>query len=116
VAATAAANRGPTVVRPVALPSGQCIQLNLVTVNQSCPVGINVSRSVRFDVTAQTTRSNLRWRQSAQSGDLLTPSDGAIASSGTTSTVIGDLVLGGSLVIEVADGTEVLLRFTLQHQ
>jgi len=61
------------------MAAGECIEVNSVSVNQSCPVGFNTPRSLTFDVTAHTERTGLRWRRSVTSSDILSPSDGAIA-------------------------------------
>jgi len=103
-----------TIVRPTATSADECVQLNAVTVNQGCPVGFATSRSLRFDVTAHTSRS-LRWRRSVTSSDVLEPSEGAISSQGATSALLTDLVLDSAVTIEIVDGNQVLLAFTLRH-
>jgi hypothetical protein len=113
--ASAAGNCTVTISKPTALASGECIELNVVTVNQVCPVGFGTSRSVRFDITAQTARSGLRWRRAAGSSDILDPNGGAISSSGTTSVLLSDVVLDSTVTFEVVDGNTVLLGFTLRH-
>jgi hypothetical protein len=110
-----AGNCAVTIVRPTALPAGECLELNSVVVNQSCPVGFNTSLPVRFDLTAQTARSALRWRRSVASSDVLQPSSGNVASRGPTSVLLSDLVLDSTLTIEIVDGEQVLLAFTLRH-
>jgi hypothetical protein len=79
-------------------------------------VGIGVVRSVRFDVTAHTARAGLRWRRAASNGDVLLPSEGEVASDGATSVVLNDTALDDRLAIEVVDGGQVLLSFTLRHR
>jgi hypothetical protein len=110
-----AGNCSVTVVRPTSLASGECLELNTVTVNQSCPVGFATPRSLRFDVTAHTSRTGLAWRRSVASSDVLEPAGGTLARNGTTSTVLTDLVLDSSVTIEIVDGNNVLLAFTLRH-
>ena len=113
--ASAAGNCTVSISKPTALAAGECIELNLVTVNQVCPVGFGITRSVRFDVTAQTARSGLRWRRAAGSSDLLDPNGGGISSSGTTSVLMTDVVLDSTVTLEIVDGNTVLLSFTLRH-
>ena len=113
--ATGAGNCSLTIVKPTALVSGECIEVNAVNVNQSCPVGFNTSRSLSFDVTAHTARTGLRWRRSVTSSDVLEPSEGAIARNGTTSVLLSDLVLDSAVTIEIVDGSNVLVAFTLRH-
>jgi len=104
-----------TIVKPTALASGECIEVNAVDVNQSCPVGFNTVLSLSFDVTAHTSRTGLRWRRSVTSGDVLLPSEGAIGRNGTTSVLLTDLVLDSAVTIEIVDGSNVLIAFTLRH-
>jgi len=112
--ATAAGNCGLTVVRPTSMSSSECLELNAVTVNQSCPVGFATARSLSFDLTAHTSRT-LRWRRSVTSSDVLDPSEGAVSSQGKTSPLLTDLVLDSAVTIEIVDGNTVLLAFTLRH-
>jgi hypothetical protein len=113
--ASAAGNCTVTISKPTALASGQCIELNLVTVNQDCPVGVNTVRSVRFDVSAHTTRTGLVWRRADGNSDVLSPGTGAISSNGTTSVLLTDTVLQNTVTFEIVDGGTVLLSFTLRH-
>jgi len=115
-AAGPAGNCSVSISKPTPLPAGECIELTIVTVNQACPVGVNTMRSLRFDVTAHTSTTNLTWRRSNESSDILQPAFGAIASNGTTSVLTSDLVLDSSVTIEVVSGDVVLLSFTLRHQ
>ena len=112
---TKASTCSVVVTRPVALPAGQCIALNVLTVSPDCPAGFNTSRALRFDINVQTSRTGLRWRRSDNSSDLLEPNGGAVASQGTTSVLVNDLVLHSEVTFEVVDGTEVLMSYTLRH-
>ena len=113
--ATSAGNCSVTIVRPTTMAAGECIEVNAVTVNQSCPVGFATPRSLQFDVTAHTARTGLRWRRSVTSSDVLEPSAGAIAKNGTTSVLLTDLVLDSAVTIEIVEGSNVLIAFTLRH-
>jgi hypothetical protein len=113
--ATSAGNCSVTIVRPTTMASGECIEINTVSVNQSCPVGFTTPRSLQFDVTAHTARPGLRWRRSATSSDVLEPSEGAIAKNNTTSVLTTDLVLDSAVTIEIVEGSNVLIAFTLRH-
>jgi hypothetical protein len=97
------------------MSTGECLEVITVTVNQSCPVGFATARSLRFDVVAHTARTGLRWRRSVTSSDVLDPSEGAVASNGTTSVLLTDLVLDSAVTIEIVDGSKVLEAFTLRH-
>jgi hypothetical protein len=112
---TTAGNCRVNVVKPVALPAGQCLELTHVSVSQPCPVGFSTIRSVTFRATARTSRARLQWRRSADSGDVLDPSSGRILPNGQTEVTLTDIVLDDRVRIEVVDGDDVLLRFTLRH-
>jgi hypothetical protein len=103
-----------TLSRPVTLPSGECLQVNAVRVEPSCPVGVGVSRDLSFDVTAQTSRSGLQWRRAATSSDVLLPAVGELATRGTTSVSLRDIVLDGAVTLEIVDGSQVLLTVTVR--
>ena len=112
---TTAGNCRVNVVKPVALPVGQCLELSAVTVSPPCPVGFSTIRSLTFRTTARTSRARLQWRRSADSSDVLQPSSGRIAPNGQTDVTLTDIVLDDRVRIEVVDGEDVLLRFTLRH-
>jgi hypothetical protein len=112
--ASAAGNCSLTVVRPTSMSSDECLEVNAVTVNQSCPVGFATARSLSFDLTAHTSRS-LRWRRSVTSSDVLDPSEGPVSNQGKSSALLTDLVLDSAVTIEIVDGNRVLLAFTLRH-
>ena len=113
--ASAAGNCSVSIAKPVALPGGECIELNRITANQSCPVSLSTLRSLMFEVTASTARQDLSWRRAFQSSDVLQPSSGPIASHGTTTVLTTDLVLDSSVTFEVVSSNQVLLSFTLRH-
>jgi hypothetical protein len=47
---------------------------------------------------------------------VLTPAEGLIASEGTTTVTLSDIVLGSSLTLEIVSEETPLLSFTLRHQ
>jgi hypothetical protein len=105
-----------TIVKPNPLPNGECIEVTEVTVGQACPAQTGVPRAVGFVVNAQTTRSNLSWRRSPSSSDVITPPTGAVASQGETEVQVQDIVLDSTVTFEVLDGSGlVLLAFTLRN-
>jgi hypothetical protein len=113
--ASTAANCPLIVVKPDALPVGQCIDLNRVTVTPACPVGFSTVRSINFRLTARTTRSTLQWRRAAENGDVFDPSSGTLAGNGQSDVTLTDIVLDDEAKIAITDGSNVLLRFTLRH-
>jgi hypothetical protein len=113
--AAAASGCAVTISKPTALVPGECIELNTVAVNSSCPVGFGVTRSVQFEVTAHTSRTGLTWRRSSSSTDILSPNTGAISNAGSTAILFSDTVLDSSVTIEIVQGQTVLLSFNLRH-
>jgi len=103
------------IVRPTELSAGECLELNEVAATLSCPVPLDKARSVRFDLTARTPRTNLRWRVSPNSIDVLEPSSGSVASNGKTSVVVTDVVKDDLVAIDIVDGDKILLKFRLRH-
>ena len=112
---TAAGNCPVTITRPIPLPANECLELTVMSANQSCPVGLGTVRSLRFDVTAHASQA-LRWRRSSTSGDVLTPASGTLESNGTSSVMLSDIALDRSVMIEVVGETnDVLMTFSLKH-
>jgi hypothetical protein len=103
------------VQKPVALAAGQCLELTAVTVSPPCPVAFSTVRSVTFRTTARTSRARLQWRRSADSSDVLQPASGRVLPNGQTEVTLTDIVLDDRVRVEVVDGDDVLLRFTLRH-
>ena len=113
--ATSAGNCLVTITRPTALPAGECLEVNAVTVSASCPVALNTALALRFDVSSRSSKSSFQWRRKASSLDLLAPSTGTIAGSGASSVQLVDTVLGSEVTIEIFDGDKVYLAFSLRH-
>ncbi len=103
-----------TIRKPVDLPSGQCIELISVASNYACPVAFGANRSLSFAINAHTSRQGLTWRRADGSVDVLAPESGAISPNGLTAVTISDTVLDDQVKIQVLDGTEVLLNFTVR--
>jgi hypothetical protein len=103
------------VQKPVAVPVGQCVELTALRVSPPCPVGFSTIRSLTFRTTARTSRARLQWRRSADSSDVLEPSSGRVVPNGQTEVTLTDIVLDDRVRIEVVDGDDVVLRFTLRH-
>jgi hypothetical protein len=104
-----------TIRNPDALGGHECIELTEIQSSHDCPVNFGFPRSVSFEVTAITKKS-LRWRQRPGGTDVLTPPGGSIASDGSTTVTLSDLVLSDSLTIDVYQGDQIYLRFELSHK
>lgn len=102
---------------PLALPEGQCIELNSVTVDSDCPVVGGTQRSVGFSITAKTSLESLRWRSQASNADTVSPAGGDLDVNGRTNVLVSDTVASDALYIEVVDqNNKVRLRFRLKHK
>jgi hypothetical protein len=112
--AATAGNCALTIGKPDPLPVGQCVELTSLAVSPSCPVGFSTVRALRFAVTARTSRA-LLWRRAPNNGDVLEPASGSIGNSGRTEVVLTDIVLDDRVRVEIVDGADVVLRFTLRH-
>lgn len=84
--------------------------------NGTCPVTFNTTLSVQFDVTANTARTGLKWRQAIESGDAINPPTGGnVINSGSATISFSDIVLDDFIIIEIYDDDDVLVRFNLRH-
>jgi hypothetical protein len=101
--------------RPVALPAGQCVELVRLSAGEDCPVGGGRSITVDFDIQANVDKM-IRWRQ-AGGKDQLSPSEGSLQATGTSTMSVTDKTIGNAMHVEIvsADG-DVYLRFSLQHR
>ena len=113
--AGAAGNCAVAITKPNAVPGGGCVEVNLVTVSQSCPVGMTLPLVLRFDVTAHTSLSTLNWRQAASNGDVMEPGQGILNGNGSTTVVLTDVVLDSAANIEILGGGSVLLTLSVRH-
>lgn len=102
---------------PVELPDGQCIELNVMTVDEACPVNYGTTLAVAFRITAKTALESLTWRVREGEADTLTPTQGPIDVNGTTDVQVKDVTGGDSVVLEVVDEKDqARLSFRLTHR
>ncbi len=87
----------------------------MINVSRACPVGPSTTRAVSFRITADVDTPSLLWRRASESADVLVPSSGAIDPGGTTDVALEQTVLGQKLVVEVTDGSHVLLKLNLTN-
>ena len=104
-----------TILKPTALPAGQCIEVNRVSVTPACPVGFSTVRALSFRITARTNHPTLQWRRAAGNNDVLEPASGTISGNGQTDVALTDIALEDQVGIAITDGANVLLRFTVGH-
>lgn len=104
------------VEQPTSPTAGECVQVTRITAIPGCPVSVGMTRTITFDVNAQSS-SPLTWRRAAGGGDAVTPSTGPLLSRGQSTVTATAVVYDTSLAFEVVDMTgRVVLRFTLQHR
>jgi hypothetical protein len=106
---------GVVVSKPSPIPGGGCVEVNLVTVSQSCPVAATLPIVLRFDVTASTTLSTLSWRRAAGNGDVMDPSEGFLNGNGTTKVILTDVVLDSAADFEIVGNGAVVLSLSVRH-
>jgi hypothetical protein len=106
---------GVVISKPNPIPGGGCVEVNLVTVSQSCPVAATLPIVLRFDVTASTTLSTLSWRRAAGNGDVMDPSEGFLNGNGTTKVILTDVVLDSVADFEIVGNGAVVLSLSVKH-
>jgi hypothetical protein len=104
------------VEQPTSPAVGECVQLTRITAIPGCPVSVGMTRTITFDIYAQTS-SALTWRRAAGGGDALAPSSGPLLARGQSTVTATAVVYDTALSFEVVDATgRVVLRFALQHR
>jgi hypothetical protein len=76
---------------------------------------LSSTRTISFRVQASASASGLQWRRSSLTGDAITPSGGSVNSSGVTDVTVSQMVQDRYLLVEVVNGGDVLMRFTLAN-
>jgi hypothetical protein len=96
--------------------TGECVQLTRLTAIPGCPVSVGMTRTITFDVTAQSSVP-LTWRRAAGGGDAVSPSTGPLLARGQSTVTATAVVFDTALAFEVVDPAgRVMMRFTLQHR
>jgi hypothetical protein len=104
-----------TITKPNPVSGGGCVEVNLVTTDSSCPVGMSIPVLLRFDVNAHSSAPSLTWRRAPANHDLLDPGDGFLDGNGSTTVVLTDVVLDDAAEIEVLEGATVVLSLSVHH-
>jgi hypothetical protein len=110
-----AGNCAVAIAKPNPVADGGCVEVNLVTVSQACPVAPTLPVLLRFDVTARTTRPTLTWRRAPANSDIMEPGQGLLNGNASSTVVLTDVVLDDAAEIEVLDGVTVLLTLSVHH-
>jgi hypothetical protein len=98
------------------LATGECIEMTKLALSQGCPMVAGVSRSISFDITAETQLRDLRWRKASDARDKLEPGDGRLIRHGTTTSLATQTVADKNMTLEVISEGTVILTFTLKNQ
>jgi hypothetical protein len=110
-----AGNCAVVIAKPNPIEGGGCVEVNVVTVSQSCPVALSLPILLRFDVTALTPRPTLTWRRAPGNNDILQPGEGVLDGSGSTTVLVTDVVLDDAAEIEILDAGTVVLTLAVGH-
>ena len=86
-----------------------------VVSDRECPAEVNTTVGLTFEIDNPAPRRNLWWRRAESSFDVLTPSSGSIAAAGKNRVSVSTLVLDQTVTVEVLDGDQRLMSFTLKH-
>ena len=101
---------------PSTLGAGECVQVTRLTAVPACPVSAGMTRTISFDVTAQSNQA-LTWRRAAGGEDSVSPASGTLVAKGASSATTTAIVYDRELTFEVVDASgRVFMRFTLQHR
>ncbi|HET8645498.1 MAG TPA: hypothetical protein VFO85_08435 [Vicinamibacteria bacterium] len=107
---------GLTIEQTSPQAAGACAQLTRLSVIPACPVAVGMTRTIMFDVTADSPQA-LTWRRVAAGADAVSPGSGSLLARGKSSVTTTAVVYDTALGFEVVDaGGRVLLRFTMQHR
>lgn len=94
---------------------GECAQLTRITAIPSCPVSLGMTRTITFDVFAQSGQA-LSWRRAAGGSDSVFPASGPLGNGLSTVTTTA-VVYDSAVTFEVVNlRGSVLLRFTMGHR
>src|SRR5262245_59090463 len=101
---------------PTTLGPGECAQVTRMTAIPTCPVQQGMTRTITFDVLANSNQP-LSWRRVAGGQDGVSPASGALIAKGSTTATATVIVFDQALGFEVVDTTgRVFMRFTLNHR
>jgi hypothetical protein len=103
------------VAYPDDLPTDRRITLTDVVTDRDCPLELNTTVATTFEVNNPKPGRNLWWRRAESSFDVLYPSSGSINAAGKNRVNLSNLVLDETVTIEVLEGDQRLMSFTLKH-
>lgn len=97
------------------LPADRRVALTDLVTDRACPSELNTTVGLTFEVDVPAPGRSLWWRRAESSFDVLYPSSGPISGRGKSRVSLSNLVLDQSVTIDVLDGDQRLLSFTLKH-
>jgi hypothetical protein len=103
------------VAYPDGLPTDRRVTLTDVVTDRDCPLELNTTVATTFEVDNPKPGRNLWWRRAEASFDVLYPSSGSINAVGKNRVSLSNLVLDETVTIDVLEGDQRLMSFTLKH-
>ena len=91
------------------------VTLTDLVADRDCPSLLNTTVGLTFEVDNPKPRRNLWWRRAESSFDVLYPSSGSITAVGKNRVSLSNLVLDQMVTIDVLEGDQRLMSFTLKH-
>jgi hypothetical protein len=103
------------VAYPDDLPPFRRVTLTNLVTDHDCPSELNTTVGLTFEVDNPGPARKLWWRRAESSFDVLDPTSGSIHAAGKNRVRLSDLVLDQTVTIEVLEGDQRLMSFTLRH-
>jgi hypothetical protein len=103
------------VAYPDDLPLDRRIKLTDLVVDRNCPSELNTTVGLTFEIENPHPRRALWWRRAESSFDVLFPSSGSLTAAGKNRVSLNSLVLDQTVTIEVLEGDQRLMSFTVKH-
>jgi hypothetical protein len=97
------------------VPTDRRVTLTDVVTDRDCPLELNTTVATTFEVDNPRPGRSLWWRRAESSFDVLYPSSGSINAAGRNRVSLSNLVLDQTVTIEVLEGDQRLMSFTLKH-
>ncbi len=95
--------------------SDRRVTLTDLVADRECPSEINTMVGMTFEIDNPKAGRSLWWRRAESSFDVLYPSSGSIPAAGKNRISLSNLVLDQTVTIEVLEGDQRLMSFTLKH-
>jgi hypothetical protein len=114
-----AVNKAPrcsvAVAYPDGLPTDGRVTLTDLVTDRDCPLELNTKVTTTFEIDNPKPGRTLWWRRAESSFDVLYPSSGSMNAAGKNRVSLSNLVLDQTVTIEVLEGDQRLMSFTLTH-